>query len=140
VNASDRAGAQRARLHELMAVSEAERTVAEIRMSELKAEQDRARHRHIAAKGLVTRARKDGSAEKIAAAIDQLGLGQFGVCGISGGGPHALAVAACHSDRVRRCVTVVSLAPYGMAGLDFFAGMSAEDRQEWAWVEQANRH
>jgi hypothetical protein len=39
------------------------------RMADLEAAQDAARHRHIAAKGMVTRARKDGSADKIAAAV-----------------------------------------------------------------------
>jgi pimeloyl-ACP methyl ester carboxylesterase len=76
------------------------------------------------------------AAADVVAIADQLGLGQFGVCGISGGGPHALAVAARHPDRVRRCATVVSLAPYGVPGLDFLAGMTAADREEWAWAEQ----
>jgi pimeloyl-ACP methyl ester carboxylesterase len=79
------------------------------------------------------------AAGNVVSIADQFGLGQFGVCGISGGGPHALAVAACHPDRVRRCATVVSLAPYGVVGLDFFAGMSAEDRQEWAWAKQGEQ-
>ena len=60
---------ERARLHEMMAVSAAEGTVASAGMAELKAAQDLAWRRHNAAKGLVTRARKDGSAEKIAAAV-----------------------------------------------------------------------
>ncbi len=51
----------------------------------------------------------------------------------------ALAVAARHPDRVRRCTTVVSLGPYGVPGLDFFAGMSAEYRQEWAWIQQGEQ-
>jgi hypothetical protein len=68
-SASDGQAAERARLHEMMAVGEAERTVADARMADLKAAQDAARRCHIAAKGLVTRARKDGSAEKIAAAV-----------------------------------------------------------------------
>jgi hypothetical protein len=65
----DDQAAERARLHEFMAVGEAERTVADVRMADLKEAQDAARRRHIAAKGMVTRARKDGSAEKIAAAV-----------------------------------------------------------------------
>lgn len=68
-SASDGQAAERARLHEMMAVGEAERTVADARMADLKAAQDAARRCHIAAKGLVTRARKDGSAEKIAATV-----------------------------------------------------------------------
>src|SRR6266496_1185219 len=68
VSASDHQDAERARLHEIMTVSAAESTVAGARMAELKAAQDRAWRRYNAAKGLLTRARKDGSAEKIAAA------------------------------------------------------------------------
>jgi hypothetical protein len=68
-SAGDGQAAERARLHEMMAVGEAERTVADARMADLKAAQDAVRRCHIAAKGLVTRARKDGSAEKIAAAV-----------------------------------------------------------------------
>jgi hypothetical protein len=71
VSASERRDAERARLHEMMTVGAAERTVAELRMADLKAAQDAARRRHIAAKGLVTRARKDGSAQKIAAAVER---------------------------------------------------------------------
>jgi hypothetical protein len=67
----DDQAAERARLHEFMAVGEAERTVADVRMADLKEAQDAARRRHIAAKGMVTRARKDGSAEKIAAAVER---------------------------------------------------------------------
>lgn len=40
-------------------------------MADPKAAQDAARRRDVAAKGLVTRARKDGSAEKIAAAVER---------------------------------------------------------------------
>jgi len=68
VSASEHRPEQRARLHEMMAVGEAERTVAGVRMADLKAAQDAARRRHTAAKGLLTRARKDGSAAKIATA------------------------------------------------------------------------
>ncbi len=79
------------------------------------------------------------AAADVVSIADQLGLDQFAVCGISGGGPHALAVATCHPDRVRRCATVVSLAPYGVPGLDFFAGMSAADREEWTWAQQGDQ-
>jgi hypothetical protein len=71
VSADERADAERTRLHELMAVGEAERSVADARTADLKAAQDAARRRHIAAKGLVTRAQKDGSAEKIAGAAER---------------------------------------------------------------------
>lgn len=69
MSASERADAGRARLDEMMMVGEAERTVADARMADLKAARDAARRRHIAAKAMVTRARKEGSAEKIAAAV-----------------------------------------------------------------------
>lgn len=69
MSASGRTEAERARLHEMMAVGEAERSVADVRIADLKAAQEAARRRYIAAKGLVTRARKDGNAEKIATAV-----------------------------------------------------------------------
>jgi pimeloyl-ACP methyl ester carboxylesterase len=55
---------------------------------------------------------------------DQLGIDRFAVTGGSGGGPHALAVAALLPDRVLRCLADVSIAPYGAEGLDFLAGMN----------------
>lgn len=69
MSASGRTEAERARLHEMMAVGEAERSVADVRIADLKAAQEAARQRYIAVKGLVTRARKDGNAEKIATAV-----------------------------------------------------------------------
>jgi hypothetical protein len=71
LNPSDDRNPERARLHELMAVGEAERTVADVRMADLKAAHEAARRRLSAAKGMVTRAQKDGSAEKIAAAAER---------------------------------------------------------------------
>jgi pimeloyl-ACP methyl ester carboxylesterase len=61
----------------------------------------------------------------IEAIADALGIDQFAVTGGSGGGPHALAVAALLGDRVLRCLADVSIAPYGAEGLDFLAGMNA---------------
>jgi hypothetical protein len=66
VTADERRDAEQARLDEMMAVSGAESTVASARIADLKAEHDHARRRWITAKGQLTRARKDGSAEKIA--------------------------------------------------------------------------
>jgi pimeloyl-ACP methyl ester carboxylesterase len=60
----------------------------------------------------------------IATIADALGVGQFAVTGGSGGGPHALAVAALMGDRVLRCLADVSIAPYRAPGLDFLAGMN----------------
>jgi pimeloyl-ACP methyl ester carboxylesterase len=77
------------------------------------------------------------AADDVIAIADALGFGEFGVGGVSGGGPHALAVAARHAGRVARCATVVSLGPYGVADLDFFAGMSPEDQEAWHLAEQS---
>ncbi len=66
--AAARAEAERARLSEAMAITAAESTVTSARMADLVEAQQAARARHSAAKGLLTKAMKDGSAEKIAAA------------------------------------------------------------------------
>ena len=77
------------------------------------------------------------AAADVVAFADALGLGAFAVGGVSGGGPHALAVAAQHGSRVSRCATVVGLGPYGVADLDFFAGMSPADAEAWHLAEQS---
>jgi pimeloyl-ACP methyl ester carboxylesterase len=76
------------------------------------------------------------AAADVAAIADALELGEFAVVGISGGGPHALAVAAQHRRRISRCATVVGLGPYGVPDLDFYAGMSLEETGLWRLVEQ----
>ena len=43
--------------------------------------------------------------------------------GISGGGPHVLACAALLPGLVVAAASLASLAPYGAAGLDWYAGM-----------------
>jgi len=60
-----------------------------------------------------------------AAVADELDLGRFAVMGHSGGGPHALACGALLPERVLAVVSVSGPAPFGAAGLDWFAGMSA---------------
>ncbi len=55
---------------------------------------------------------------------EALGIDRFVVSGGSGGGPHALACAALLPDRVIRCLAAVSVAPYGVPGLDWMAGMT----------------
>jgi len=60
----------------------------------------------------------------IVAAADALGVDRFVVTGGSGGGPHALALAALLPDRVIRCLANVSVAPYDAEGLDFLAGQT----------------
>ncbi len=66
--ADDRAASERAKLSEAMAVTAAEGVVTSARMADLMEAQRAARARHSAAKGLLTKAMKDGSAEKITTA------------------------------------------------------------------------
>jgi pimeloyl-ACP methyl ester carboxylesterase len=47
---------------------------------------------------------------------DALGLGEFVVAGHSGGGPHALAVAAKMPDRVTRGVLASPVGPFDEDG------------------------
>jgi pimeloyl-ACP methyl ester carboxylesterase len=65
------------------------------------------------------------AAAHTARVADELGLDRFAVLGHSGGGPHALACAALLGERVTAAVSISGLAPYGAAGLDWFAGMAA---------------
>jgi pimeloyl-ACP methyl ester carboxylesterase len=74
------------------------------------------------------------SVEDVAALVDHLGIGRFSVTGGSGGGPHSLAVAARLGDRVVRARCAVGIAPYGAAGLDFFAGMTEMNVTEFRWA------
>ncbi|WP_161882374.1 alpha/beta fold hydrolase [Deinococcus alpinitundrae] len=59
----------------------------------------------------------------VANLADALGLTRFAVMGHSGGGPHALACAALLPERVVGAISLAGLAPFGAAGLDWFAGM-----------------
>ncbi|HEV7707164.1 MAG TPA: alpha/beta hydrolase [Asanoa sp.] len=64
------------------------------------------------------------AARYTAAIVEALGLDRFAVVGHSGGGPHALAVAALLPERVSAVLIGSSLAPWGAAGLDWFGGMA----------------
>jgi pimeloyl-ACP methyl ester carboxylesterase len=70
----------------------------------------------------------------VVAIADELGFGRFGVTGGSGGGPHALACAALHPDRVVRATCSVGVTPYGAPGLEHDAwldGMDPENVKEF---------
>jgi pimeloyl-ACP methyl ester carboxylesterase len=76
------------------------------------------------------------SAVDIETIADHLGLREFAVLGISGGGPSALAAAAAMPGRVIRCATHVGNGPFDAPDLDPLEGMSQEAREEYACAKQ----
>ena len=80
-------------------------------------------------------ARPDRSVADAAADVglvaDALTVQRFALLGFSGGGPHALAAAEGLGDRITRCAAVSSVAPMDAEGLDFFAGMSQVNLDEF---------
>jgi pimeloyl-ACP methyl ester carboxylesterase len=70
----------------------------------------------------------------VAAIADALKIERFFVTGGSGGGPHALAVAARLPQRVIRAECDVSCAPFDAPGLDWFSGMDPENIKEFGWA------
>lgn len=72
------------------------------------------------------------AANDVRAIADRLGLGEFGVIGRSGGGPHALACAArIDASRLRSVSVLVGLAPSDADDLDWFDGMSESNINEY---------
>jgi pimeloyl-ACP methyl ester carboxylesterase len=68
----------------------------------------------------------------VLAIADALGLGEFGIVGRSGGGPHALACAALISEeRLRSVAVLVGLAPSDAEDLDWFGGMTDSNVDEY---------
>jgi pimeloyl-ACP methyl ester carboxylesterase len=65
-------------------------------------------------------------AAEVAALADRLGLERFGIVGVSGGGPYALACTARISERVTDVALVCPLGPVASAGAT--AGMVALNR------------
>lgn len=72
----------------------------------------------------------------VAAIADALGIDRFVVTGGSGGGPHALAVAARLPERVIRAGCNVGGAPYDAPDLDWFEGMDPENVAEFGWAAE----
>jgi pimeloyl-ACP methyl ester carboxylesterase len=70
-------------------------------------------------------------ATDVAAVLDWLGSDTAVTCGGSGGGPYAMACAAVLSPRITAVSVVASPGPFGVADLDFFAGMDAETEEEF---------
>ncbi|MEV5968222.1 alpha/beta fold hydrolase [Kribbella sp. NPDC051952] len=63
--------------------------------------------------------------------VNSLGWDSFAIWGGSGGAPHALACAAVLGSRVTRCASVVGPAPFDAEGLDWYAGMSPGNVEEF---------
>jgi pimeloyl-ACP methyl ester carboxylesterase len=70
----------------------------------------------------------------VAAIADELGVERFAVTGGSGGGPHALAVAARLPGRVTRVGCDVGVAPYDAPDFDWLAGMDPANVKEFKWA------
>jgi len=63
------------------------------------------------------------AAADVRAIAETLGHNRLGIWGISGGGPYALGCAALLPEVAVAVAAVAPLAPYGVEGFDFFAGM-----------------
>src|SRR5690242_10769262 len=75
--------------------------------------------------------RVSSAAADLAAVLDALGAGEFVTVGWSGGGPHALACAALLPGRCLAAASMAGVAPYDAEGLDWVAGMAAENVEEF---------
>jgi pimeloyl-ACP methyl ester carboxylesterase len=72
------------------------------------------------------------AADDVVVIADKLGLDRVPVIGVSGGGPHALAAAARHPDRITRVGTLASPAPRDADGLLWTEGMMEDNVVEAA--------
>jgi pimeloyl-ACP methyl ester carboxylesterase len=70
----------------------------------------------------------------VTAIADELELEHFAVTGGSGGGPHALAVAARLPQRVTRVLCNVGAAPFDAPDLEWFEGMDRANVREFGWA------
>ncbi len=85
--------------------------------------------------GYATSARHHGrtvadAASDIGEVLDHLGVTEFVTAGWSGGGPHALAAAALLPG-ARGVASLAGVGPFGVADLDFLAGMGPENEVEF---------
>lgn len=62
-------------------------------------------------------------ARDVRAVAEALGHDRIGIWGWSGGGPYALGCAALLPEMAVAVAAVASVAPYGVPGFDYFAGM-----------------
>lgn len=70
-------------------------------------------------------------AEDVTAVLAALGADTFVTAGWSGGGPHALACASLLPDRCLAAASIAGVAPFNAEGLDWTAGMGAENIEEF---------
>jgi pimeloyl-ACP methyl ester carboxylesterase len=70
-------------------------------------------------------------AADVTAILDALGAEQFVTAGWSGGGPHALASSALLPGRCLGVASIAGVAPLSAGGLDWLAGMAAENVTEF---------
>ena len=70
-------------------------------------------------------------AADVAAIADQLEIDRFYTVGWSGGGPHALAMAAWLPQRVAAVATIAGIAPYTADDLDFTQDMGESSIEEF---------
>jgi pimeloyl-ACP methyl ester carboxylesterase len=71
-------------------------------------------------------------AADIVAVLDAINAHTFVTVGWSGGGPHALACAALLPGRCAAAASIGSVAPFGVDGLDWFAGMASNNVEEFS--------
>jgi pimeloyl-ACP methyl ester carboxylesterase len=67
------------------------------------------------------------AAGDVAFLLDHLGVRDFVTVGGSGGGPHTIACAALMPDRCLAAAALVTIAPWGAQGLDFYGQMDREN-------------
>jgi pimeloyl-ACP methyl ester carboxylesterase len=67
----------------------------------------------------------------VANVLTALGAETFLAIGWSGGGPHSLACAALLPGRCLAAASIAGVAPYGVPGLDWAAGMGKENVEEF---------
>lgn len=74
------------------------------------------------------------AAADVTAILDAIGADRFVTAGWSGGGPHALACSALLPGRCLGAASIAGVAPYPADGLDFTAGMAAENIAEFGAI------
>jgi pimeloyl-ACP methyl ester carboxylesterase len=74
----------------------------------------------------------------VSAIADVLGIDSFFTIGLSCGGPYALASAALLPGRIRAAATVGSNAPRQANGIEWHAGMGAENLEEFGAAESGS--